>query len=223
MRIEEAREITSWIRSLNLPAGTVCLNVGSSTGHFRTQVQPHIEKFLFAPLRADGLHVVHCDLKAAEGVDEVGDLLDPEFRKHLKRHDARILICSNLLEHLTEPQTFADSCADLVSPGGHAIVTVPRSYPYHPDPIDTMFRPAPEDLARMFADWAVERQQVLVSGNYADDLRASGRGAEILAKQVLRTLLPVYRPSQWRHIAHRLLWLWRPYTLSMVLLQKPAS
>ena len=55
------------------------LNVGSSTGEFRTTVQPHIDAKVFAPLRARGGKVLHLDIKAAEGVDIVGDLLDPGF------------------------------------------------------------------------------------------------------------------------------------------------
>lgn len=66
MRIEEAREIARWIGEMNLPAGTVCLNVGSSTGDFRRNVQPHIVRELIAPLIQNGLRVVHCDMKPAE-------------------------------------------------------------------------------------------------------------------------------------------------------------
>jgi hypothetical protein len=35
----------------------------------------------------------------------------------------------------------AHHCLDLLSIGGLIFVTVPLSYPYHRDPIDTMFRP----------------------------------------------------------------------------------
>ncbi len=223
MRIEEAREIYRWIAGLGLPRGSVCLNVGSSTGDFRRQVQPHIERELFAPLAADGLNVIHCDLKPADGVDEVGDLLDPDFREHLKTYRAQLMICSNLLEHLTDPHGFARACGDLIVPGGHGVISVPCSYPYHPDPIDTMFRPTPARLAAILPGWEVERAELLESGTYVDDLRATGRPLEVLAKQVVRTALPFYRPSQWRHIAHRLLWLWRRYTVSLVMLRKPAD
>lgn len=221
MRIEEARALARWIGELDLPEGATCLNVGSSTGDFRRRVQPHIESELFAPLAAAGLKIVHCDMKPAEGVDEVGDVLDPAFRERLLAYDAQVLICSNLLEHLTDPHTFAAACGDLVAPGGHGLITVPYSYPYHPDPIDTMFRPSPEELSGMLPGWEVERAALLESGNYFDDLKASGRPLYIFANQILRAAMPLYRRSQWRHIAHRLLWLFRPYTVTMVQLRKP--
>lgn len=221
MRIEEARALRQWIAALNLPAGTMCLNVGSSTGDFRQRQQPHIHTELFARLEDDGMRVIHCDLKPAPGVDEVGDVLDPTFRKRLKRHDAQLLICSNLLEHLTDPQSFAAACGDLVVPGGHGFFTVPLSYPYHPDPIDTMLRPSPGELATLLPGWEVERAEVLESGTYRDDLRASKRPFYTLANHLARAAMPWFRPRQWRHIAHRLLWLFQPYTVSMVQLRKP--
>ena len=52
------------------------VNVGSSTGEFREVRQPHIDRIVFAPLRAAGVEVVHADVKAAPGVDLVGDLTE---------------------------------------------------------------------------------------------------------------------------------------------------
>jgi hypothetical protein len=221
VRIEEARALRQWISESGLPRGSVCLNVGSSTRHFRSEVQPHIEQELFEPLAAGGIRVIHCDMKAADGVDEVGDLLDPSFRARLREHNAQAMICSNLLEHLQDPRAFAEACGDLVVPNGLGFFTVPYNYPYHPDPIDTMFRPSPVELAEILPGWELERSQVLVSGTYRDDLRASGRPFGILLRQIARTALPFYRASQWHHIAHRLLWLFRHYSVSMVQLRKP--
>ncbi len=223
MRIEEARTLRRWIAELDLPEGSVCLNVGSSTGDFRQRQQPHIHSELFAPLEAAGLKVVHCDMKPAPGVDEVGDLLDSAFRDRLRAYGAQLMICSNLLEHLSDPKGFAAACGDLVGSGAHGLITVPYSYPYHPDPIDTMLRPSPQELAGLLPGWQIQRAEVLESGTYRDDLKASGRPFYVLANQLARTIMPFYRPSQWRHIAHRLLWLFRPYTISMVQLRKPTG
>lgn len=222
MRVEEAREIARWFEELDLPKGTVCLNVGSSTLDFRSRIQPHIQSELFDVLEAKGFKVIHCDMKEAEGVDEVGDLMDPEFRKHLAGYRAQIMLCSNLLEHLEDPVQFATACGDLVVPGGYGFFSVPLSYPYHPDPIDTMFRPTPEELAAILPDWKAERRQILTSSTYLQELTGQGRTIRVLSSAVARTLMPFYRANQWKHIAHRLLWLWRPFTLSMVLLRKPA-
>lgn len=221
MRVEEATRIAEWVEQLALPPGAVCLNLGSSTGDFRTAVQPHIDAILMRRIKAAGLSIVHCDLKAAEGVDEAGDVLSPAFRERLKAHDASLILCSNLLEHLVEPRAFAAACGELVRPGAYGIFTVPFSYPYHPDPIDTMLRPSPQQLAAMLPGWDVQRSEVIAGGNHWRDLKAGGRPVRALVRHVGRALLPMYRPSQWKHVAHRLLWLARPFTVSAVLLRKP--
>lgn len=222
MRREEASAIARWMADLRLPEGAICLNVGSSTADFRTNVQPHIQQELFGPLEAAGIRVIHCDMKDADGVDEVGDLLDPAFRERLKKYGAQAMICSNLLEHLTDPAAFASACGELVVPGGYGFITVPYSYPYHPDPIDTLFRPSPDELALMLPGWVVVRRDVVEGGNHWQDLRNSGEPWKRLFRQVARTLMPFYRRTQWRHVAHRLLWLNKPFTSSAVVLKKPA-
>ena len=211
-----------WVRGLGLEPGSICLNIGSSTKAFREQEQPHIAERFIRPLERDGIRFVHCDMKHAAGVDEVGDILDPDFRERLKRYDADLLVCSNLLEHLAEPKVFARACGELVKPAGHGLFTVPLSYPYHPDPIDTMLRLTPDQLAAMLSDWEVINATQMAAGNYLKDLRATGEPFVRLLKQVVRVMLPFYRPRQWRPNAHRLLWLFRPFRLSMVLLRKPA-
>ncbi len=129
------------------------LNVGSQTREFRERDQPAIESQVFAPLRASGRAVVHTDLREGDGIDVSGDLTDGAFRVDLmSSYGIRSILCCNVLEHVPDPSLLASSLAGLVdATGGHMIVTVPRSFPYHPDPIDTMFRPSPADLARMVA------------------------------------------------------------------------
>src|SRR5690349_19194318 len=58
------------------------LNLGASTKHFRQVEQPYIDKLVFRPLEARGVRVIHSDLKAAEGVDLVGDVFnDADFAR----------------------------------------------------------------------------------------------------------------------------------------------
>lgn len=220
MRREEAVTLAQWVRDLGPDPGTVCLNLGSSTKHFREQEQPHIAELLIRPLERAGVRFVHCDMKQAEGVDEVGDILDPDFRARLRRYGASLLICSNLLEHLTEPQRFADACGQLVSEGGYGLFSVPLSYPYHPDPIDTMLRLTPAELAAMMPDWAPVRSEQIEAGNYWRDLRETSSPWSRLLRHVGRVVMPFYRPHQWRANASRLSWLMRAYRVSIVLLQK---
>jgi SAM-dependent methyltransferase len=221
MRPEEADTLTRWVRELGLKPGVVCLNLGSSTKEFREQGQPHIAERFIRPLESDGIRFVHCDMKEADGVDEVGDILDSDFRSRLRRHEAALLVCSNLLEHLAEPELFAKACVDLVREGGYGLFSVPLSYPYHPDPIDTMLRLTPAQLAAMMPEWAVVRSAEIEAGNYWRDLRDSGEGWSRLVWQIGRVAMPFYRPSRWRENASRLSWLMRKYRVSIVLLRKP--
>lgn len=220
MRADEADTLAKWALDLGLPRGSVCLNVGSSTGRFRKVEQPHIHRAFIEPLEKAGIRFIHCDMKAADGVDEVGDILDPKFQRRLQQHDANLLVCSNLLEHLTDPRAFAQACGDLVPEGGYGLFSVPSSYPYHPDPIDTMLRPSPAELAAFLPGWTVVRSTELEVGNYWQDLRRAGRPVLRLIRHAARVALPFYKPGKWRENASRLSWLLRPYKVSIVLLRK---
>jgi hypothetical protein len=223
MRPQEAETLASWVRDLRLPAGSLCLNIGSSTKVFREVDQPHISDRFIRPLEASGMRFIHCDMKPDPGVDEVGDILDPEFRASLKRHGARLIICSNLLEHLTNPGEFARACGDLVVEGGYGLFSVPLSYPYHPDPIDTMLRLKPHELAALLPGWTVIRSCELEAGNYWKDLQEVDDGIRRLFHQLARVAVPIYRRKNWRANASRLRWLFRSYRQSIVLVRKPAE
>jgi SAM-dependent methyltransferase len=149
MLIEEAKWLESELGILGNNGLKKLLNVGSSTLHFRTQVQPYIESCVFAPLRKRQIQVVHLDLKKDEGVDINGDIRDPEFRRFLKSQNFDAVLCSNLLEHVPDPKDFAKAITDVINKGAKVIVTVPKRYPYHKDPIDTLFRPSTRDLCQI--------------------------------------------------------------------------
>jgi hypothetical protein len=220
MRELEASLAAAWILDLRLPKGTRCLNIGSSTAHFRELEQPHINRLLVRPIVESGLSVIHCDMKMADGVDEVGNVFDDDFHNRLRTYEAQLLLCCNLLEHLEDPARFARTCGELVSPGGYCLVTVPRSYPYHPDPIDTMFRPSPEEVTNMMPGFTMLRSEMIEAGNFWNDLCATGTPFKRLAYHLMRVVTPFYRSDKWRLFAHRTLWLARPYKQTMVLLRR---
>ena len=219
----EADLMGRWVADLGLASGSVCLNVGSSTRRFREVTQPHIADRLLRPMEQRAIRIVHCDLKAADGVDEVGDLLDPAVQARLRPTGPDLIICSNLLEHLSDPRAFAAACGALVRPGGYGLFTLPLSYPYHPDPIDTMLRLRPAEVAAMLPGWRVVAERELEAGNHWTELRDAGRPISTLAKQVARAALPIYKPSEWWPAAHKLLWLFKPFRVTLVMLQKPAA
>src|ERR1700722_15967770 len=126
------------------------INMGSATLHFRQQVQPWIDRCIFVPLRERGVEVHHLDSQLGDGIDLRGDLNDEKFLATLFENRYRTVLCCNLLEHVTDPGGVCANIERLLFYQGYLIVTVPHKFPYHPDPIDTMFRPRPEDLVRLF-------------------------------------------------------------------------
>jgi hypothetical protein len=222
MRAEESELLAQWALGLGLAPGDVCLDIGSSTRQFREVDQPHITERFIRPLEQAGIRFVHCDIKREDGVDEVGDILDPKFRSRLKRYKAKLLVCSSVLEHLANPKELVTNFSELIEEGGYALFSSPQSYPFNSDPIDTMFRPSPDELKQMLPAWPVVKMASLRAGNYWVDLKRSGKPWTRLARHIARVAMPFYRPTKWRDMASRLKWLALNYRISVVLLQKPA-
>ena len=196
------------------------LNLGSSTREFRELRKPHIDAKLFAPLRQAGIEVFHSDLKKADGVDLAGDILDPGVRVALKARGFRCVLLSNLLEHVRDRRAVAEACADIVGPGGLILATVPRSYPFHADPIDTGYRPSPAKLAQAFPGTTVLHAEELVGNTYGEAMEARGvpPWRELLGTLGWLLIAPARPKSAWSR-AHRWLWYRRPYSVSIVLLK----
>ena len=204
---------------LDLQGVSPLLNLGSSTGRFREVIKPHIEGELFAPLRAAGVTVVHCDLKEDEGVDVAGNILDPEMIRRLKGSGFKCILLSNLLEHVPNRKAVTAACEEIVGPGGFILATVPSSCPYHADPIDTYYRPSPAELAGAF-----ERSEPLIAEEvegltYAQDLKARGLTvASELMRTVLWSLIFFVRPRSAAARLHRWFWYSKPRRVAIALL-----
>jgi SAM-dependent methyltransferase len=196
------------------------LNLGSSTRAFRETEKPHIQRELFGPLEAAGIAVVHSDLKRAEGVDVAGDILDPAVLASLKARGFKCVLIANLLEHVRDPAAVAAACEDIVGPGGLILATVPASFPYHADPIDTGFRPSPAALAALFRRSAPLLAEEVAGRTYAEDLQARGStAAKALAQTLLFGLIAWARPKSFAARADRWRWYRRRYRVSLSLVE----
>lgn len=154
---EEAEFLRNLFAELPVEQGWKLLDVGSSTEYFRRVEQPYIDYFVFRPLRRRGAQIVHMDAKEADGVDVVCDLTAAESTGLLQEIPrANVVLCSNMLEHVTDRELVMKRLRDLTEPGGVLVLTVPHVYPYHPDPIDTLFRPTDAELARLVGDGFME-------------------------------------------------------------------
>jgi hypothetical protein len=195
------------------------LNVGSSTEYFRTVDQPFIDAYIFRPAREQGQSIVHLDTKNDVGVDIVGDLTDEAFRTRLAETNFNSVLCSNLLEHVSE-DTRKDICsamAQVLPKGGYLFVTCPRKFPYHPDPIDTRFRPTVQDLAALFPGMLMVTGEEVVGETYLH--RLWGR-ADRGAKEIVKLFMPFYKPYWWRVNLGYFSFLGRHFTASCVVLRK---
>ena len=122
---------------------------------------------------------------------------------------------------MLDPAEFANRCFGLLPPGGRLVITVPKSYPHHRDPIDTMFRPTPEEISALIS----EAHEVLVSeiidtGSYRDNLK---RRPWIIYRQILRLPFPFLGWTRWKRSMKKFYWMIWPYRQSCIVIQKPFS
>ncbi len=194
------------------------LNLGSSTREFRHVTKPHIEARLFKPLVLAGVTVVHSDLKAAEGVDISGDILDPAVLSRLKAMGVKCVLISNLLEHVRDRPAAIAACEEIVGSGGLILATVPSSFPFHADPIDTYYRPTPDALARAFTGSEILLSEELIGRTYAEQIEAAGSALwRELALTICWSLIFFLRPKSAASRLHRWLWYKRNYRVSIAL------
>ena len=220
MRVEEAVWIKNAISGI-VTAESLCINLGSSDEVFYKEVQPHIFENIIGYIRNElGATILNCDAKSAKGVDMAGDFTSPQFLDEVFSKGPSLILINNLFEHmkpnvLSRFVTYLDKASES---GAKILITVPFSYPIHFDPIDTYFRPSPDELAELFPGWRVLKQDVICSQNYAEEFR------RLSWKQVLylaaRLGLPFIRPKGWIARLHRFFWWHRRFEISGILLEK---
>lgn len=126
------------------------LNLGSSTSDFIVQQQPYITTNVLQKLTKLG-SIVNVDIKNEPGVDMVLDFLNPSDLEKLVALNANVTLVSNLLEHIPDPKSGIDALTRLVQKGNYLILTGPKQYPYHPDPIDNRFRPGKRKITKLIS------------------------------------------------------------------------
>ncbi len=217
MHLEEARWINRILERIPAEELTPVLNMGSSTADYRLREQPHIDRFVFAPLREKGVRVVNQDIKEASGVDVVGNLMDPRFVEKLRAMQFRTLLCNNLLQHVPNPKVLMRRVFDLLPVGALLVVTGPSAYPKHLDPIDTMFRPSPDEILRLFGDLQIVEMQEMNVGTILSSYVHHPIG---FARLVLRASVPFIRHAGWVTAVNKLTWLLRTRKLYLVAVRK---
>jgi hypothetical protein len=215
---EEARWLADIIYSLQPNSVFPMLNIGSSNKKFRESEQPWIDALLFKPARQKGYSVIHVDMKSDTGVDLVGDLRDTFFLQELAELNIKSVLCSNLLEHVTNREEICKIISSIIPNSGYLFVTVPYQYPYHRDPIDTMFRPNIKELSNLFPDCKIVNGEI-VAGGYLVESTTIAPTIYLLA-MFIRLILPIYQPLKWFDSLRYTLWLFRDISVSCILLEK---
>jgi hypothetical protein len=188
------------------------LNIGSSTREFREVEQPWTNEELFSPLRTHGVSVIHCDFREGDGIDVRADVLNDNDLPRLKALNAKAILCCNILEHVRDPERLAQRCLDIVGAGGLVFVTAPFSYPHHRDPIDTLYRPVPDELAELFAPARMLEGEILdVGESYRDQVK---QRPWILLRHVFRAPVPFLGMEKWRRSMGKLYWLRHNYKVT---------
>jgi hypothetical protein len=198
------------------------VNVGSHTEQFRVHEQPWIDRHIFAPIRKRGRKVVHLDIKDAPGVDLVGDLTKPDFLAEVSRMQFRGAFCANLLEHVPNREEIGRAVVGAVQPGGYLLVSCPNVFPYHPDPIDTMFRPGVPEMAALFPGTTLVKGDKLACGTLttyllgrvASDPLALVRMLTRRKVQTVKATRDGLSARQWAP------WLWRTFYQTCLVLKK---
>ena len=219
MRVSESEYLVETLLPL-IPPATRWVNLGSSSDGGLEQ-RPHQRRGLEA-IADRGGRVLNVDLKAGATIDIVGDLFDRAVQDEVRARQPEVILLTNVLEHVPDPSPLASVVEDLLPVGGHIVCTVPNSYPYHPDPIDTLFRPDVAELAALFPTCEVVEGAVVRSGRFlgkregpASLSRRLRSYARVVAARDPRRSVPY-------HLRHRY-WVVEHYRVSCVLLRRTDS
>lgn len=190
------------------------VNIGSSTRAFREEVQPFIHELIFAPLQKRGVKIIHSDIKAGEGVDISCDIFDDAGLEKLKILNPKAIICTHMFEHVMDRDLLAQRLLSLLSTGGLFFITVPMSYHYHADPIDTMFRPNPDELAALFPGQQILEKEILIGETYWSHIKK--RPLTLFFRHFFRFFAPFLGIEKWKRSMRKLYWLFNHYKVAAV-------
>jgi hypothetical protein len=219
--IQEAQWFAEAIAGIDEASVFPMLNIGSHTEEYRKQHQPWIDRYIFGPHRERGNPVKHLDIRSAAGVDIVGDLTNRAFLKELAAMEFRSVFSANLLEHVVNRQEIAAVITSIVPVGSYLFVSCPFKFPFHADPIDTMFRPDIGELAALFPGTAIRKAAIVDCGSFAGYVLARVCGHPLA---FLRTLLrkgsQIDAPDGLGSVRHLLPWTFRRFQETCLVLQR---
>ncbi len=189
-------------------------NIGSSDeSHY--ELQPWI-KALSNRITKGGI-IKNIDIKDSESVDIVGDLLDDDFIDQLKGEKFQLLICANVLTNIADKEKFAKSLIQMMPENSLLMVSVSNRYPYVADPVDTLYRPSPEELCQLFPATEIINATLVSSDSFIKHLWQDKKAFFIT---FIRLFVPFYKPKTWWNLIKYVPKIHKPVRASCALLKK---
>lgn len=217
----EAVWINRQILDLGLDRKPVrCLNLGSSTREYRESQKPYINELLVKPLSRLG-SIANVYAKADDGVDEVGDFCDPSFVDRLTQARYDLILCNNLLTHVTCRSTIFKIIDRCLAEDGHAIVSAPSLYPYCADPYDAKYRPSVTDLGGALPGLSLTARTMLRSDE--THMKRLLRNVRLSAGLAFNVLVPVAGWERWRNVISDLPHVFKRFQTTCVVLHRAPS
>lgn len=216
MHVETARWTSEVLRAIDLSPGARALDVGSSTLHYRTVEQPHIDEQVMGPLRERGIEIAHLDAKQDPGVDIVCDLDRADEGLVSELGEYQLVLLAAVLHYVRDPDRVLDLVVRLVAPDGHLVVHHPETARRSYDPIDNKLRLTPEELAKMCERRGLERTRAdsvrIDDGRYYRGVRSRPSWVPVFGRlwfplpgfsERLRFIVPALRWRQSCVVMHR--------------------
>jgi len=126
---------------------TRAIDIGCNTSPYREQ------------LEGLGFDVQTMDLDLSTGADLAGRVESTG----LPDASTDLLLCTQVLEHCSEPWKAAPELFRVLKPGGVLVASVPHVWFYHPHPDDN-WRFTPEGISRLLDSAGFETKKILLQG-----------------------------------------------------------
>jgi hypothetical protein len=150
--------LSEMINNLSNKDEIIILNLGSQVQNFNDLQQPYIYNYIFRELKSNSkIKIVNIDLQNLPGVDVIMDLTNESDYIKIRQYLPDILIISNLLEHVRSVDLVLANLAKHLQGDYQVIVSGPRIFPYHADPIDNLFRPRKKELKKIFLKYGFKQ------------------------------------------------------------------
>jgi len=219
---EESLWIGKKIKTITETKSFPILNIGSSTKEYRTVKQSFIQKNIFDLIPDETRNVVHLDMKAAEGVDLVGNLHDQAFLEEIKQYKVKTILLNNVLMYLEdkERQALCHSLDEILEKNGYIIVTNSHVFPPAHDPVESYYRASPENIHQeLFPNYKLLDTEITSTYyTYAKYLKANPK---VLPVKIARFFLPFYKYKEWKFMLNYYINnLNKNYSASCIFLQK---